>query len=129
MSQLKFAKDVSKQRRKKRAALYSASFDESRKKVRSHLSKELRQKLGTRSAAVRKGDKVKVMTGKHKGTSAKAVEVDYAGSRVFLEGVVHPRQAGKEVLVPFDASNLMIVETTREKKAAKAKKAQAQEKR
>ncbi len=108
--------------------MFSQEMHELKKKVRAHLSKELRVKLGTRSAIVKKGDKVKVVSGSRKGTSAKAVRVDYSNSRVFLEGIVHSKQAGKEVLVPFDASNLMIVDTNREKKAAKAKTAESHRK-
>lgn len=125
---MKFSKTVSKQPRKKRAAMYSATFALLRKKVRAHLSKDLKAKLGTRSVVVKKGDKVKVTTGKHKGKEAKVSSVNYSYARVFLEGIVQSKQAGKEVLVPFDASNLMIVETAREKKDGRKKAAQAAKK-
>ncbi len=90
--------------------------------VRAHLSKELRKKLGCRSARLRKGDKVRVMRGSFKKKEGKVVEVDLKKAKVFIEGIVSKKQGGKEKLIPLQPSNLMIIETERKPKAAKEKK-------
>ena len=102
---------VSKQPRKKRKFMYNAPLHVARRFVSSHVSKELRGKLKKRSVVLRKGFTVKVLRGFKKGVSAKVVKVSLRERKVFLEGVVKKKSNGKEVLIPFDSSNLMVIST------------------
>jgi large subunit ribosomal protein L24 len=102
----------SRQARRQRKFRYTAPNHARRKMVAAHLSKELRAKLGTarRSIQVRKGDRVKVVRGDHKGHTAKVFEVDLPTLKVYVEGV-HSRTAkGVEKLAPLDPSNLVILD-------------------
>lgn len=101
----------SKQPRKKRKFLYKAPLHIARKFVSAHVSKELKEKLKKRSLVLKKGFTVKVSRGSKKGLSAKIVNVNLRKKKVFLEGVVKKKQGGKEALIPFDSSNLIIVST------------------
>ncbi len=100
----------SKQPRKQRKYLYNLPLHKRRKLLSCLLSKELREKYGRRNFPVRSGDAVIVMRGKYKGTQAKVVDVDYKKIRVYLENISVKNSLGKEVLVGFHPSNLMIVD-------------------
>ncbi|MEM4366629.1 MAG: 50S ribosomal protein L24 [Candidatus Anstonellales archaeon] len=78
----------------------------------SHISKALRKKLGARkrSISVRKGDRVKVMRGEYKGKEGTVAKVNSKAGKVYIEGITVKNARGKEVLVPFDASNLLLTE-------------------
>lgn len=78
----------------------------------AHLSKEARAKLGTarRSLPLRKGDKVKVMRGEHKGKIGKVARIDLSSLKAYVEGVVVKEAKGTEKLCPIDPSNLLILE-------------------
>jgi large subunit ribosomal protein L24 len=101
----------SKQPRKKRKFAYTAPLHLARGFVSAHLSKELREKLKKRSVVLKKGFTVKISRGSKKGVSAKVVKVDLGARRIFLEGMIKKKQGGKEVLIPFDSSNLIVVST------------------
>ena len=59
---------------------------------------------------LRKGDKVKVLRGDHKGHTGKIFEVDLSTLKIYVEGA-HSRTAkGVEKLVALDPSNLVIFE-------------------
>jgi large subunit ribosomal protein L24 len=119
---MKFSKNVSKQPRKQRLALYCAPLHKARSFLHCHLSKELRKREGKRAILVRKGDRVKVMRGENKGKNAAVVEVNYKGRKVFLEGFqVTARRTKKQALVAFEPSNLLITELSERKKKQKAK--------
>ncbi len=98
--------------RKQRKFRYKAPLHLRRRMVASHISKELRQKLGTkrRSIALRKGDKVKVLRGEKKGSTGKVVEVDLSDLKAYVEGTTRRTAKGVEKLQPIDPSNLMIIE-------------------
>ncbi len=121
---MKFS-NASRQPRKKRLAQYKAPLHARRKTVHAHLSKELRARLGTRTAQVRKGDTVKIVRGDSRKLSGKVVEVDVSRGRIFVEKIVQKKQSGKEILVPIQPSNVMITETQREAKTRAAQKTQA----
>ena len=82
----------------------------SRKEFSGHLSKELRRELGRRSLEIRKGDTVKVMRGgeKYSGKSGKAIGFKAPKKQVLIEGIMRKKVSGKEIHVPFKASNLLI---------------------
>jgi large subunit ribosomal protein L24 len=113
---------TSVQPRKQRKARYSAPLHERQKLVHAHVSKEARekQKVSAWSAAVREGDRVKVMRGKFRGKSGKVSEVSLADSKNYVEGVVARKAKGAEVLAPIDPSNVQILEFDLSDKVRKA---------
>lgn len=82
-----------------------------RKELSGHLSKELRKEVGRRSLELRKGDTVKVMRGDKArvGKQGKVIGFRTSKRQVLIEGITRKKMSGKEVAVPFRASNLMIV--------------------
>lgn len=76
-----------------------------------HLSKELRAKLKTKKRAilVHKNDKVKLLRGTDAGKDAKVVRVDTNRRKLFLEGIVVKNARGKEILLPVDPSNTILI--------------------
>ncbi len=89
----------------------SAKIHQKKKNVHVHLSRDLRKamKQKRRAIGVRKGDKVRIMRGQHAGKEAKVARVSVCGRTVFLEGVTRKTARGKEVPVPFQPSNLLLV--------------------
>ncbi len=83
--------------------------------VHVHLSKELREKTKKRAVQIKKGDKVKVLRGKFKGKEGKVTKVDLSLAKIFVEGMTQKKMNGKEVFVPIEPSNVMIVEMTERK--------------
>jgi len=100
----------SKQPRKQRKYRINAPLHIKRKFLSAHLSKELREKYKRRAFPLRKGDVVKIMRGKFKGKTAKVEEIDMKRSKVYLEGITKEKQSKVKASVPFDPSNLMIIE-------------------
>ncbi len=99
----------SKKPRKQRKALYEAPLHKRHKLLSAHLSKELRKKWNKRSLPVRRGDEVKVMRGKFKGTIGKISKVDLKKLKVYIENVKRKKVSGEEVHVPIHPSNLLIL--------------------
>ncbi|MCX6777428.1 MAG: 50S ribosomal protein L24 [Candidatus Micrarchaeota archaeon] len=101
----------SKKPRKQRVARYEAPLHVRQDLVAVHLSKELRKKLNVKRRAlpVRKGDRVKVMRGRHKGREGKVIEVDLSSLKIFVEGIIHPRSRGGDKPAPLEPSNLLLV--------------------
>ena len=85
-----------------------------------HLSKELRGKVKQkrRSLLVRKGDTVRIMRGPEKGKEAKVGGVDVNRRVVFLEGIAAKNARGREVPMPLQPSNLLLLslEPSKERK-------------
>ena len=109
-----------KQPSKQRKRMYKAPLHKRQKMVGAHLSKELKKQLGKRSLPVRKGDEVKIMRGKHKGKTGKVEKVDLKKLKIYIETIKRARTSGEETFIPFQPSNLLIinaiVENTRRKK-------------
>ena len=78
--------------------------------VKSHLSKDLRQKLKRRSLRVRKGDKVKVARGQYSGKNGTVDRIDTKRMKVLITGVEFAKKDGSKALYPIHASNLIIQE-------------------
>jgi len=106
------ASNNSVQGRKQRKFRYTAPNHMRRKMVFVHIGKELRAKLGTarRSIQPRKGDKVKILRGDHKGHSGKIFEVNLSTLKIYVEGAHTRTSKGVEKLVPIDPSSLVILE-------------------
>ena len=75
----------------------------------SHLSKELRGKYKKRALSIRKGDEVLIMRGKFKGKTGKIARVETGKYRVFIDGMIRKRTVGTDVQIPFNPSNLQII--------------------
>jgi len=82
----------------------------------SHLSKELRQKLKHRSLRVRKGDKVKVMRGQHKGKSGTVDKIDTKRMKVYITGIEFAKKDGSKSMYPVHPSKLTIQELQSDKR-------------
>jgi large subunit ribosomal protein L24 len=105
----------SRKPRTQRKFRYTAPLHIRKKFVHVHLSKELRTKIKKRSIQAKSGDKVRIMRGKFKGKEGKISKIDLSESKVFVEGITQKKANGKEVPIPIDPSNLMIIELTERK--------------
>jgi len=99
----------SKRPGKQRKFLYQSALHIKHKFLAAHLSKELRKQWKKRSLSVRKGDEVKVMRGKFKGTVGKISKVDLKRLKVYIENVKRKKVSGEEVHVPIHPSKLLII--------------------
>ncbi|MDD2438955.1 MAG: 50S ribosomal protein L24 [Methanosarcinaceae archaeon] len=99
---------VSKQPRKQRKARYNAPLHQRQKFMGARLSEELTKEYGTRSAAVIKGDTVKVMRGDFKNTEGKVQSVSLKEGTIAVEGVISTKVDGTEVSRPLYPSNVRI---------------------
>lgn len=115
---------VSKQPRKQRKARYNAPFHVRQKYMGARLSEELSKEYGTRSAAVIKGDTVKVMRGDFKDTEGKVQAVSLKDGTISVDGVISTKVDGTEVPRPIYPSNVMItkLETKDGRRASSIKK-------
>lgn len=104
---------TSKKPKKQRKKITEMPLHQRKRLASAHLSKELRSSLGRRSLGIRKGDTVKVMRGKYKGRTGKVIKVDLRKGRVHIEKIVRKKADGSEVPVPFNASNLIIIDVDR----------------
>lgn len=102
----------SRQPRKQRKARYNAPLHARQKLAHAHIAKETRKKLGIRkrAAAVRSGDKVKIMRGKFRGHLGKVSSVNLTSLKIYVEGVVARKAKGAEVPAAIEPSNVMIME-------------------
>jgi large subunit ribosomal protein L24 len=101
---------VSKQPRKQRKARYNAPLHVRQRLMGAKLSDDLSKEYGTRSAAVIKGDTVKVMRGDFKGTEGKVQDVSLKDGTISVDGVISTKVDGTEVPRPIYPSNVMITE-------------------
>lgn len=106
----------SKKPKKQKKYRHNSPLHIRRGMISSHLSKELRIKHGKRSAVLRKGDKVRVMTGKFKKKEGKVESVLTRDLKVFIEGIEATKKDGTKARIPIDPSNLMITELNLEDK-------------
>lgn len=100
----------SKQPRKKRKALANEALHERAHHVRGHLSKELRNQLKKRNIRLKKGDKVKILSGKFKGREGKISKISLFKRRIFIEGITRKTQRGKEIMVPIPPEKVLVLE-------------------
>ena len=100
----------SKKPRKQRKFRLGAPLHVKQKFVHTHLSKELRKKYSKRSIGLRKGDKIKVMSGQFRKHEGKVEMVDLKKTRVFVNGVETTKKDGTKKMIALNPSNLMVVE-------------------
>lgn len=111
----------SKQPRKQRKYLANAPLHLRKKFVSINLAKELRKKEGKRNLPGRKGDKVKICSGKFKGKTGKILEVNLKTSKIIVENIQVKKQDGSKANVKLQPSNLQIIELADRGKKTKAK--------
>jgi large subunit ribosomal protein L24 len=78
------------------------------KEASSHLSPNLRKQIGKRNAQARKGDEVRVLRGKYRGTVGKVERVDIKGCKVYIDGIKRRKVSGTEKSVVLHPSKIMI---------------------
>jgi ribosomal protein L24p/L26e, archaeal/eukaryotic len=107
---------VSSKARVQRRTQANAPTHVKRKMLSAHLSTELREEYGVRTARVCKGDTVAVIRGEEdvRGTEGKVLEVFTKTGRVSVEGVTINQADGTAVVRPVHASNLIITKLNKE---------------
>jgi len=98
----------SKKPRKQRKFLRTAALHVRRKMIAGHLSKELREKYGRRSLALRRGDEIEVMRGKFKKRTGRIAKVDTKGYKVYVDGIMIKSTDGTERQASLRPSKLRI---------------------
>jgi large subunit ribosomal protein L24 len=99
----------SKKPSKQRKALYQAPLHKKHKLLAAHLSKELRSQMKKRSLPVRKGDEVRVMRGKFRGTQGKIMNIDLKRTKIYINNVKRKKTSGEEIHVPINPSKLLLI--------------------
>lgn len=107
---------VSSKARVQRKSQANAPTHVKRKMLSAHLSTELRDQYGVRTARVCKGDTVAVVRGDSdiRGTEGKVLEVFTKTGRVSVDGVTINQADGTAVVRPIHASNLVITKLNTE---------------
>lgn len=75
----------------------------------AHLGPELREKYRTRSLPVRKGDRVRILSGDFKKLEGEVIEVDTKRRFVQVKGAVVTKADGTEVPTMIRPSNVMLL--------------------
>lgn len=113
---------ASKQPRKQRKYLHNAPLHLQSKQLHAHLSKELREKHGTRSLRVRVGDTVKILRGTFKGKEGKVELVDVKNSKIEVAKITMSKLQGGETKYPIRPSNCVLTVLVAEKRRFKGLK-------
>ncbi len=100
----------SKQRRKQVKYRKNAPLHLRKKLINAALSKELRKKHSKKSVSLRKGDLIKILSGKFRGKTGKIESVDLKRLKVYVEGIQIIKQDGNKTNIPLEPSNLEIIE-------------------
>jgi large subunit ribosomal protein L24 len=101
-------KTLSKKPNKKRKTLYTAPSHMRGKSCYAPLAPELREKYGTRSMRVVKGDTVIILRGEYTGIEGKISNVEPKASRLQIEGITREKVDGTTIFVPIHPSKVMI---------------------
>lgn len=114
---------------KQRLYHYKKALHRKQQDLAGNANKKLRQQLGVRSIALRKGDTVKVARGTKKGTSGKITAVDYQKGVIFIDKLSRKKASGEEIPMPVHASKTLVVEIDKsDAKRFRGKKIQREEK-
>ena len=105
--------------RKQRLRLYAAPLHIRHKHFAAPLSLELRQKYGSRSLPVRKGDKIKVLRGDFVGLEGDVSGVDTKHYRIEVSGASASKADGTQVPRLISPSNVMILKLKEDKERDK----------
>ena len=96
------------QPRKQRKYRLNAPLHVMKKFLSVNLSPGLRERVGKRSAIVRKGDQVRIVRGDLKGKTGPVDKVNTRKGKVYIEGIKAKKVDGSEVPLPLSPSNLQI---------------------
>ena len=107
---------ASSKARVQRKAQANAPSHVKRKMLSAHLSNDLRNQYGVRTARVCKGDTVAVIRGEEdvRGTEGKVLEIFTNTGRVSIEGITINQADGTATVRPVHASNLIITKLNTE---------------
>jgi large subunit ribosomal protein L24 len=100
----------SKKPNKQRKYRFNATLNIRGSFLNVHLSKDLREKYGTRSLRARTGDKVRILRGQFKKQEGKIEEVNMKHLKVYIAKIEHVKRDGTKARYPIEPSNLMLVE-------------------
>jgi large subunit ribosomal protein L24 len=100
-------KKPSKQRKRN---IYKTNIYGKRKLLVSKLDKPLVKTTNKKRMTVRKGDTVKILRGKYKSKTGKVDKVSYTHSKVYIKDIKQTNSRGQDKLIPFNASNLIIID-------------------
>ncbi|MCX8184277.1 MAG: 50S ribosomal protein L24 [Sulfolobales archaeon] len=103
------AREVSKQPRKQRLAVYRAPLHIKHKFLNASLSEDLVKEYGVKRLPVRKDDVVKIMRGDWAGHEGKVIRVDLKRTRIYVEGVTIKKADGTPVPYSIHPSKVLIV--------------------
>lgn len=81
-----------------------------------HSSKELRKQYNRRSLRLRTGDTVKILRGEFKNKTGKVEHVDLKRGKINISDMVVTKKDGTKSYIPFEPSNLMLMEIKTEDK-------------
>lgn len=112
----------SKKPGKQRLYGYHMALHLAQKRLAVHLSKELKKEFKKTALPVRKDDTVKIVRGGFKGKTGKIIGVNYKKGTVTIEKIMRKKTDGKEVLVPVQASNLIMTAVEQKDEARFGKK-------
>lgn len=113
---------ASVQPRKQRKYVHNLCYHGQSSQLSVHLSPELREKHKMRALRVRKGDKVRVLRGTHKGKEGTVDHVDVRNARLNVSKVEHPKREGGAAPYPLRPSNCMITQLVDDKRRLEVKK-------
>ncbi len=88
--------------------IFQAANHTRSKQLGATLSKELREKYGSRSVRVIKGDTVRIMRGEFKGIDGKVTQVSTEKNSIAVEGIKREKLKGGNVDIYIHTSNVMI---------------------
>lgn len=110
MSDFSSAWKASSKPRKQRKYKIGAPLHIRQKFVHAHLSKDLKEKYGKRNIGMRKGDKVRVLTGKFRKHEGKVEEINLKRANIFVNGIETAKRDGTKKMLALHPSNVMIIE-------------------
>lgn len=103
-------KTKTSQARKQRKRLFSMPLHAKRALLAVTLSKPLRAKFKRRNLELRRGDRVKVVSGDFKGTAGEVMDVNVRANKVYVDKVLVKKRDGTEVLRALRPASLIITD-------------------
>jgi large subunit ribosomal protein L24 len=80
------------------------------RKLRSPLSRALREKYGRRNVRVIAGDTIKVMRGEYSGIEGKVEKVNMKRGSLAIEGIQREKVRGGNVKVEINSTNVVVTD-------------------
>lgn len=111
----------SRQPRKQRKYAAQAPLHIKGRLLHAHLSKELREKHGTRAVRIKKGDKIKVSRGMFGGKTGTVESVNTKEQRIYASNIEYTKKDGAKTKYPLHVSNVIITGLNLEDKKRKQK--------